>query len=161
MELLDGEGLDRRLMRGALRRRTSRCRSRSGCWARSKRCTRRGLVHRDIKPSNVFITPHGPKLLDFGLARPPLRRCRHANGGTTPVTAAGMIIGTPQYMAPEQVAGAALDGRTDLYAAGAVIFQMLAGPAALRRHRPDLLFAALKENPPALQGPARSSRSIG
>ena len=111
-------------------------------------------MHRDIKPSNVFITPHGPKLLDFGLARPVLGGTVASDTGATPVTGAGMIIGTPQYMAPEQVTGGALDGRTDVYAAGAVIFQMLAGRPPFTGTGAAVLFAALKENPPALQGPA-------
>jgi TolB-like protein/tetratricopeptide (TPR) repeat protein len=71
----------------------------------------------------------------------------------SPITDAGIIVGTPQYMAPEQVTGAALDGRTDLYAAGAVIFHMLAGRPPFTGSGHDVLFAALKENPPALEGP--------
>ena len=151
MELLEGEGLDRRLMRGALGAADAMPIA-LGMLGALEALHARGLVHRDIKPSNVFITPHGPKLLDFGLARSS-SAADTPTEATAPVTAAGMIIGTPQYMAPEQVAGAALDGRTDLYAAGAVIFQMLAGRPPFTGTGPDLLFAALKENPPALQGP--------
>ena len=115
---------------------------------------RRGLVHRDIKPSNVFLTPHGPKLLDFGLARPALSGSSPPQAADTdPVTDAGMIVGTPHYMAPEQVRSAAVDGRTDLYAAGAVVFHMLAGRPPFTGTPVNVLFAQLKEHAPALQGP--------
>jgi TolB-like protein len=147
MELLEGEGLDRRLMRGALTVREAMPVA-LGMLSALDALHARGLVHRDVKPSNVFVTPHGPKLLDFGLARPAVMMSVDAS-----VTEAGMIIGTPQYMAPEQVTGGTLDGRTDLYAAGAVIFQMLAGRPPFTGSSSDVLFAALKEHPPALQGP--------
>lgn len=151
MELLDGEGLDRRLLRGALPAREA-VPIALGILHALEALHGRGLVHRDIKPSNVFVTPHGPKLLDFGLARPVLQ-VNATPDAATPVTQAGMIVGTPQYMAPEQVTGATLDGRTDLYAVGAVMFQMLAGRPPFTGTGGDILFAALKENPPALQGP--------
>ena len=61
-----------------------------------------GLVHRDLKPSNVFLTPHGVKLLDFGLARAPPRRVARPRSDDTRLTLPGVVIGTPQYMAPEQ-----------------------------------------------------------
>jgi len=152
MELLEGEGLDGRLKRGALAPRDAMPIA-AGILSALDALHGRGFVHRDIKPSNVFITAHGPKLLDFGLARPALPAFASADA-EAPVTEAGMIIGTPQYMAPEQVTGAALDGRTDLYAVGAVLFQMLAGRPPFTGTGADVLFAALKENPPALQGPA-------
>lgn len=151
MEVLEGEALDRRLMRGALPPREA-VPIALGVLHALEALHGRGLVHRDVKPSNVFVTPHGPKLLDFGLARPVLQ-VNATPDDVTPVTQAGMIIGTPQYMAPEQVTGATLDGRTDLYAVGAVIFQMLAGRTPFVGTPGDILFAALKENPPALQGP--------
>lgn len=152
MELLEGEPLDRRLLRGALGPQEA-VPIAIGVLGALGAVHSRGLLHRDVKPSNVFITPHGPKLLDFGLARPALTGAQLDSSAPTPVTEAGMIIGTPHYMAPEQVTGAPTDGRTDLYAVGAVIFQMLAGRPPFIGSGADVLFAALKENPPALQGP--------
>ncbi len=148
MELLAGDPLDQRLAAGALSPKDA-VPIALGMLSALDALHARGLVHRDVKPSNVFVTSHGAKLLDFGLARPSIVS---SVDGTTPVTSAGMIIGTPYYMAPEQVTGGALDGRTDLYAAGAVIFQMLAGRPPFTGTGSDVLFAALKENPPALQG---------
>jgi serine/threonine protein kinase/tetratricopeptide (TPR) repeat protein len=153
MELLEGEPLDRRLLRGALGPQEA-VPIAIGVLSALSALHARGLLHRDVKPSNVFVTPHGPKLLDFGLARPALTGAVALDASaTTPVTEAGMIIGTPHYMAPEQVTGGRLDGRTDLYAVGAVIFQMLAGRPPFTGSATDILFAALKEHPPALQGP--------
>jgi eukaryotic-like serine/threonine-protein kinase len=150
MELLEGEPLDRVLARRALAPQDA-VPIALGVLGALGALHARDLVHRDVKPSNVFLTSHGPKLLDFGLARPTVVTAPDA--ATTAVTEAGMMVGTPHYMAPEQVTGGALDGRTDLYAAGAVLFQMLAGRPPFVGTGPDLLFAALKESPPALQGP--------
>jgi serine/threonine protein kinase len=152
MELLEGEALDRRLLKGALSAQDA-VPIALGMLSALGALHARGLVHRDVKPSNVFLTPHGPKLLDFGLARPALSAAVTADTTAEPITDAGVIIGTPHYMAPEQVTGAALDGRTDLYAAGAVMFQMLAGRPPFSGSGADVLFAAMKEHPPALQGP--------
>jgi TolB-like protein/tetratricopeptide (TPR) repeat protein len=153
MELLEGEPLDRRLLKGALSPQEA-VPIAVGVLGALGALHGRGFVHRDVKPTNVFVTPHGPKLLDFGLARPALDGALHLDAAAaTPVTEAGLIIGTPQYMAPEQVTGAQLDGRTDLYAVGAVLFQMLAGRPPFMGTGADVLFAALKEHPPALQGP--------
>jgi TolB-like protein len=152
MELLDGEGLDRRLARGAVPSREA-VPIAIGMLGALEALHSRGFVHRDVKPSNAFLTPHGPKLLDFGLARPSLPDSASIDTVATPATEAGMILGTPQYMAPEQVTGAAIDGRADLYATGAVIFQMLAGRPPFTGTGGEILYAALMENPPALQGP--------
>ncbi|HEY7509230.1 MAG TPA: protein kinase [Vicinamibacteria bacterium] len=113
----------------------------------------RGIVHRDLKPSNVFLTPHGVKLLDFGLARPSDPGGELALSSVTQLTRTGMVVGTPRYMAPEQVAGEAVDHRADLFALGAILFEMLAGrPAFGGRNAIEILHATLHEQPPALTG---------
>jgi serine/threonine protein kinase/tetratricopeptide (TPR) repeat protein len=110
----------------------------------------RGIVHRDLKPSNVFLTAHGVKLLDFGLARPELEG---AMAPVTDVTQAGMLMGTPRYMAPEVISGGTIDARSDLFAAGAILFEMLAGrPAFSGRTVAEVVHATVFEHPPALSG---------
>jgi serine/threonine protein kinase/tetratricopeptide (TPR) repeat protein len=112
----------------------------------------RGLVHRDLKPSNVFLTPVGVKLLDFGLARPIEKA---AGSAETDLTLPGSVVGTPSYVAPEQLRGETLDARSDLFAMGVMLFQMLtgkppfAGPSVV-----DVLHAILHEQPPVLSGSA-------
>ena len=110
----------------------------------------RGVIHRDLKPSNVFLTAHGVKLLDFGLARPTVHE---QVTGALDLTRAGAVMGTPRYMSPEQALGEALDGRTDLFAAGAILFEMLAGrPAFTGNTVVAILHATVYEQPPALSG---------
>ena len=110
----------------------------------------RGIVHRDLKPSNVFLTAHGVKLLDFGLARAAADDAVTVAAG---LTRSGIVLGTPRYMAPEQITGAPIDLRCDLFAAGATLFEMLAGrPAFAGRTTFEVLHATLHEQPPALSG---------
>src|SRR5215510_11284245 len=110
----------------------------------------RGIVHRDLKPSNVFLTAHGVKLLDFGLARPELDTMPDDE---SELTAPGIVMGTPRYMAPEQMTGEAVDGRSDLFAAGAILFEILAGrPAFSGRTMVEIMHATRYEQPPALTG---------
>jgi TolB-like protein/tetratricopeptide (TPR) repeat protein len=110
----------------------------------------RGIVHRDLKPSNVFRTPHGVKLLDFGLARPELES---ALSPEADVTRTGTIMGTPRYMSPEAIRGETVDARSDLFAAGVILFEMLAGrPAFDGRTLADVIHATVYEQPPALSG---------
>ena len=110
----------------------------------------RGIGHRDLKPSNVFVTRHAVKLLDFGLARPEVDPTLDSAVG---LTRSGIVMGTPRYMAPEQVSGGAVDARTDLFAVGALLFEMLAGrPAFNGRSVMEILNATLTEQPPALTG---------
>ncbi len=105
------------------------------------------VVHRDIKPPNIFLlTVGGVKLLDFGVAK--LR-----DGTPEVVTARGMALGTPRYMAPEQVTGGELDARTDLYAVGLVLYEMLAGCSPFEfgaAKNDDILVAQLTKIPPRL-----------
>ena len=149
MELLEGEVLSERLARGALSP-VDAVPIALGILAALAALHARAIVHRDLKPSNVFLTPHGVKLLDFGLARPELHE---AIDTMTGVTRAGLVVGTPRYMAPEQVSGGPVDARTDLFAAGAMLFEMLSGrPAFGGRSAVEILHATRYEQPPALTG---------
>jgi TolB-like protein/tetratricopeptide (TPR) repeat protein len=149
MELLEGEALADRLRRGSLS--VSEAVPISlGVLAALSALHARGIVHRDLKPSNVFLTPNGVKLLDFGLARPESER---SLGSIAGLTQTGIVIGTPRYMAPEQMMGEPIDARSDLFAAGAILFEMLAGrPAFGGRTVAEILHATLYEQPPALTG---------
>jgi serine/threonine protein kinase/tetratricopeptide (TPR) repeat protein len=152
MELLEGEALAERLRRGALNV-SEAIPVGLGILAALSALHARGIVHRDLKPSNVFLTPHGVKLLDFGLARPTDPDLARSIGAATELTRSGMVLGTPRYMAPEQVTGEGLDARSDLFAAGAILFEMLAGrPAFSGRNVVEILHATLYEQPPALTG---------
>jgi serine/threonine protein kinase len=148
MELLEGESLAARLARGAMPPHEA-AQTALELLAALAVLHRRGFVHRDVKPSNVFLTPIGAKLLDFGLARPVVPPAPAALDVTLP----GTILGTPTYLAPEQVRGEPVDPRTDLFAAGSVLFEMLTGKAPFERSTlPDVLHAVLHEQPPALGG---------
>lgn len=105
-----------------------------------------GILHRDLKPANVLVTPNGrPHLLDFGLARGP------ALGET--MTRSGVILGTPRYVSPEQVARTAVDNRADLYAAGVMLFEALTGrPPHVADTVETLLNAKVFEDAPPLGG---------
>ena len=152
MELLDGESLSDRLKRGPLSV-ADTVPVGLGILSALAALHARGIVHRDLKPSNVFLTAHGVKLLDFGLARPSESAPAESLATGPDLTRTGMMVGTPRYMAPEQIAGEALDARSDLFAAGAILFEMLAGrPAFTGRTIVEILHATLHEQPPALTG---------
>ena len=151
MELLEGEPLSERLRRGPLGVPEAMPIG-LGILAALSALHARGIVHRDLKPSNAFLTAHGVKLLDFGLARPGFDQKADVASG---LTRTGMVLGTPRYMAPEQVSGGAVDARTDLFAAGAILFEMLAGrPAFAGDTLLEVLHATKYEQPPALAGSA-------
>lgn len=99
------------------------------------------IVHRDIKPANVMVLPSKePKLMDFGIARAP----------ASDLTAAGEFFGTPSYMSPEQLAGDRLDGRSDLFSLGAVLYRLLTGQDAFSAPSvPAVLARVMRHNPPA------------
>ena len=168
-ELLDGETLRARLSVGALAPRKAvgyATQLAEGLAAAHER----GLVHRDLKPENVFITRDGRvKLLDFGLAKP----LEDAPGDTGPeavtlahVTLPGMMVGTPACMSPEQVRGEPADARSDLFAFGVVLYEMLSGRCAFEgRSVAETMSAVLRDEPPALsrvgaQIPSRFERIV-
>jgi serine/threonine protein kinase/tetratricopeptide (TPR) repeat protein len=152
MELLEGEPLVERLRRGPLSV-SEALPVGFEILAALEALHARAIVHRDLKPSNVFLTPHGVKLLDFGLARTGDPAASGSLSPGTELTRTGQVLGTPRYMAPEQVTGEGLDARSDLFAAGAVLFEMLAGrPAFGGRNAVEILHATLHEQPPALTG---------
>ncbi|HMB79765.1 MAG TPA: protein kinase [Vicinamibacterales bacterium] len=115
---------------------------------------RQGIVHRDLKPGNIMLTRTGAMLLDFGLARyDPPAPFGGVTAATTPpgLTTEGTILGTFQYMAPEQLEGATVDARTDVFAFGALMYEMLAGKRAFDgASHASLIGAILKDEPAAL-----------
>src|SRR5271169_3107825 len=157
-ELLEGESLRTVLDRGALPQRKTieyGVQIAHGLAAAHEK----GIIHRDLKPENVFVTKDGRiKILDFGLAKLAQNPNPEPDGVTltTSHTAAGVVMGTASYMAPEQVRGEAADARTDIFAFGAVLYEMLSGARAFRRDTAaETMTAVLKDDPPELSDPGR------
>jgi TolB-like protein len=148
MELLEGEPLSTRLQRGPLPPREA-LQVALEILAALDALHARGILHRDLKPSNVFLTKAGVKLMDFGLAL--------AGGDATHsdvrLTQTGTVVGTPGYMAPERWAQETLGPESDLFAVGALLFEMLTGkPAFTGRNAMEIYHAVVHEQPPALSG---------
>src|SRR5215470_11598950 len=114
---------------------------------------RAGIVHRDLKPGNIMLTPSGAKLLDFGLAKPAVPLASLATMTVTkaqsPMTQEGMIVGTFQYMSPEQGEGKELDGRSDIFSLGAVLYEMVTGKKAFEGKTQLSVASAILEKDPA------------
>jgi serine/threonine protein kinase/tetratricopeptide (TPR) repeat protein len=148
MELLTGESLAARIGRAQVEL-AEALQITLGILAALEALHGRGIVHRDLKPSNVFLTTHGIKLLDFGLARPLVEQLKADSGLTAP----GTILGTPRYMPPEQWDGEAIVPASDLFAVGAILFEMLAGKPAFTGETIIELYRNIAlGQPPALAG---------
>jgi len=134
MECVEGETLAKRLEKGPLPVEQALKYGMQIADALDK-AHRSGVVHRDLKPGNIMLTGSGAKLLDFGLAKaaPPLttgETLTAAATRTTPVTQQGMIVGTFQYMSPEQVEGKEVDARSDIFSFGSVLYELVTGRQA-------------------------------
>ena len=151
MELLEGRSLDK-----VVREETLPLRQIVGIgidvakalgYAHSK-----GIVHRDIKPSNIILSPHGEvKLTDFGIAQV-------ADTSAAEKTQLGVVMGTPLYMSPEQISSRPLDGRSDLYSLGAVLYELITGHCPFKADNLATLFRSIAEEMPAI--PERSDDSL-
>ena len=154
MEYLEGETLAQRLEQGPLRIAQALQTGIEIADALDK-AHRQGIVHRDLKPGNVMLTKRGAKLLDFGLAK-----LHPAVGGaglsaaatvTSPLTGAGSIVGTYQYMSPEQLEGREADERSDIFAFGALLYEMISGTRAFTgTTQASVIASILKDTPPQL-----------
>src|SRR5262245_52797545 len=173
MELVDGESLAQRLARGALP--PAEVLKFGGQIADAlDRAHRAGVIHRDLKPGNVMLTKSGAKLMDFGLARPTgLKGPAAANSATgasltesptvaAPLTAEGTLVGTFQYMPPEQLEGKEADARSDIWSLGCVLYEMATGKRAFEGGSQASLIAAVmhQEPPPASQVAPLSSPAL-
>jgi eukaryotic-like serine/threonine-protein kinase len=152
MELVEGETLEHRLAKGPLPpEQTLRLAAQiANALAEAHK---RGITHRDLKPSNIMLTKSGAKLMDFGLAKesgpaPFAAALTEMTAEQSKLTVEGAIVGTFQYMAPEQLEGKEADGRTDIFALGDVIYEMATGKAAFAgKSRASLIAAILSTEP--------------
>ncbi len=161
MEFLDGETLAERLRRGALPF-PELLKIGIEVAEALEIAHRAGIVHRDFKPGNIMLTKSGTKLMDFGLAKPnslgaagsgsaPLLSAARTMSGATPIsplTTAGSIVGTIQYMSPEQIEGKEADARGDIFAFGAVLYEMAMGKRAFEGKSQISVASAILEKDP-------------
>src|ERR1700758_1113326 len=156
MEYLEGETLEQRLLKGPLPPEQT-LRYAAQVADGLAKAHKLGITHRDLKPANIMLTKSGAKLMDFGLAKE-AGRVPLAEGLTemtmeqAKLTSAGMIIGTFQYMAPEQLEGKETDVRTEIFAFGEVLYEMVTGkPAFSGKSRASLIAAILTSEPPPIE----------
>jgi eukaryotic-like serine/threonine-protein kinase len=152
MEYLDGETLAQRVTHGPLKLEELMAYGMDIADALEK-AHRQGIIHRDLKPSNIVLTRTGAKLLDFGLAKW-MPAGEHSILGradeiTAPITSHGMVLGTIPYMSPEQLEGKNVDARTDIFAFGAILYEMATGVRAFNAtSNASLIAAIMREEPP-------------
>src|SRR6267154_2331688 len=155
MEYLEGETLEQRLLKGPLLPEQTLRYAAQIADALAK-AHKLGITHRDLKPSNIMLTKSGAKLMDFGLAKqsgvaPLAAALTEMTMEHSKLTGEGMIVGTFQYMAPEQLEGKEADARTDIFALGEVIYEMATGrPAFSGKSRASLIAAILTSEPPPI-----------
>src|SRR5580704_3393481 len=150
MEYLEGETLAARITKGSLTT-AELLRYASQIADALDKAHRQGIVHRDLKPANVMLTKTGAKLLDFGLAKGEEIFRGDIDSSPTvsrPLTVQGSIVGTMQYMSPEQLEGKTVDARSDIFSFGAMLYEMATGSKAFQaKSQASLIAAILKEEP--------------
>jgi eukaryotic-like serine/threonine-protein kinase len=160
MELLEGETLAHRLQKGAMPLQEVLKIGSEIADALTK-AHRLGIIHRDLKPSNVMLTREGAKLMDFGLAKPsavgaaigssPGAVTATLQSPATPISSVGTVVGTIHYMSPEQIEGKEADARSDIFALGAVLYEMTTGHRAFDgKSHLSVASAILQKEPPAI-----------
>ena len=155
MEYIEGESLAARLMRGPLPAEQV-LKTGTEIAEALEKAHKQGIVHRDLKPGNVMLTKSGAKLLDFGLAKPQgavaaasgLTGALTQTSPVSPITQHGTIVGTFQYMSPEQVEGREADARSDIFALGAVLYEMATGKRAFEGKSAISVASAILEKEP-------------
>jgi len=149
MQYVDGETLAARLARGKLPLDQALSYAMAIADALIE-AHRNDIVHRDLKPSNIMLTPDGPKLVDFGLAKRPIRAATADVGQSEPITRTGVVLGTVQYMSPEQLEDRGIDERTDIFGFGLVLYEMITGRRAFDGDSDATVIGKiLHTNPPA------------
>jgi eukaryotic-like serine/threonine-protein kinase len=154
MEFLEGETLAHRLSKGPLPT-DQMLRYAIQIADALDKAHKQGIVHRDLKPGNIMLTKSGVKLLDFGLAkfqlRTPSTELSNLPTAAPDITTEGTILGTIQYMSPEQLEGKEVDARTDIFAFGSVLYEMATGQKAFNgKSQASLMSAILKDEPIAI-----------
>ena len=147
MEYLDGETLASRLQRGPMV--LQECLKHAIELAGALDAAHRhGITHRDLKPGNIMLSKSGLKLMDFGLARHSRPPAESDATLAATLTQEGTVLGTPQYMAPEQVKGSEADARSDIFSFGATLYEMVTGAKAFPGSNPHSIAAAILEKQP-------------